>query len=195
MKFGEIWNHPLVREHVSSKSVLSDTLEYMENAGVVKSEKISYKVKRYTLLIGPPQLISKSLDRILFETASFEEATKRVTSGIESKKISADDASTLVRGMFIQGERERLYTLMNLLPIYRDPILWPFLWGHLILALVAFPIIMQLQILRACEDNYPQETKEALASLDSSLAKILSSQPFQEYHRIVNSLRNPTGCE
>lgn len=188
VRFKEIWDYPLVRQHVKSKSLLHKTLEQMERKGMVRIERISHKRTMVTLLTKLPQLTSKEVDRILFEESKLGDKTEEVVAGIEGKKILPDEASILIRGMFIKSEQERLYSLMQLLPVFGDPELWPFLWGDLILALIVCPTIRQLQILKACQDNYPQETRSALASLDQSLAEILSSQQFQDYQRILDFL-------
>jgi len=188
VRFKEIWDSPSVRQYVKSKSVLHETLEYLERKGIVKIERISRKRTMVTLLTKLPQLTSKEVDRILFEESKLGDKTKVVVAGIEGKKILPDEASILIRVMFIKSEQERLYSLMVLLPVLSDPVLWPFLWEDLILALIVCPAIRQLEILRACQDNYPQDTKEAVPSLDQSLTRVLSSQQLQDYHRILDFL-------
>jgi hypothetical protein len=188
MRFEEIWDATLVREYVSSKSVLHDTLEYMSRSRMVRIERISRKVTRVTLLIKPPEVLSKEIDSILESAASAEAVAKRVTSNIEAKKISSEQADKLVWGLFIEGEVQRLQATVSLLKIYRDPILWPYLWGHLIELLVILPTIFHLQILRACEDTYPEATRTALISHARSLSNVLNSDEFREYQEVSSLL-------
>jgi len=195
MRFEEIWDTPIVREYISSKSVLHDTLEYMRRKSIVAIERPSPKVTKVTLIVKLPNLLSKEVQNILLQAANVEETVRRLASNVEEKSLSNDEAYEFVYGLFVQSELERLDAIVRLLEVYRDPTLWPFLWWHLIQSLVVLPIIFFLQILRACEDTYPEATKQAVAGLRASLLRVLSSEQFKEYQRIFDSLNKPPGCK
>jgi len=187
MRFKEIWNNSIVREHLHSKSVLHETLDYMQRRKIVSIERISRKFTRITLLIKLPEVLSKEVDRTLFATAKLEERTKRLISSIEEGKLSYDEAYILVYGMFIHSERERLHSTIKLLEVYSDPVLWPFFWWELIQSLVILPIIFHLQVLRACKEIYPKATDSAIKALDNSLSKVLASEQIKKYWRVLES--------
>lgn len=188
MRFKEIWDSPLVRDNISSKSVLHETLEYMRRSGFIEIERKGPKMTKVTLLTKLPDILSKEVDNILFNTAELESTSKRVASNIERGRISSEEVSKLVSGMFIHNERDRLDYTIKLLEVYRDPILWPYMWSQLIHSLVVIPLIFNLQILRACEEKYPEATNAALRALYTSISKVLHSEQFKDYQRIYDSL-------
>jgi hypothetical protein len=181
-RFKEIWDTPIVREIVRNKSVLHDTIEYMRRRKMVDVKTVSRKLTRVTLLMKPPEIVSHEANRILAGVAPAEDAAKRAASNIESRKISEEEADKFVRGMFLQSEAERLEAIVKLLPVFRNPVLWPHLWWDLMQSLVVLPMIFQLHILRACEDVYPSATRSALAAWATSISNLLKSERFREYH-------------
>lgn len=187
-RFEEVWESPIVRQHVSSKSVLHTTLDYISKSGIVKIERVSRKLTRITLLMKLPDVLSQDVERIVQGAARREDVAKRVTSNIERESISSDEAYRLVYGMFIQSESERLEATKKMLTVYRDPKVWPFLWWDLIQSMVVLPLIFHLKILRACEEKYPQATNAAFTALATSLSKVLGSEQLGEYRRIFASL-------
>jgi len=190
MRFEQIWDTPLVRQYVRSKSVLHDTLGYMSKKGIVKIEEVSLKMVKITLLIELPRILSREVDRILVLAAQVEAEVNRITQKIESGGMSQEDASIFVRGMFIESELERLNATIMLLDVYRDPVLWPFLWGHMVLLLVVLPMIYQLQILRACFETQPTASLTAIESLGNSLSNVLKSEQFIEYQSMCARLKS-----
>jgi len=195
-RFVELWNHPVVREQAKSKSLLQSTLSHMVKIGVLRKNKISHRIVKYTLLVQPPGLSHQQVEDILSQPRIKEqqEQANNIASRIDQRRPSPEEIQKLVQGMFLRSERERLYTLIQLLPIYRDPKLWPFLWPQMMLGLVQFPTIMQLQILRACQDKYPEETNRALSGLDQMIQRILASEALKDYPKTYDSLAKPASA-
>jgi hypothetical protein len=187
-RFRELWESPLVRQHVSSKSVLHKTLDYMSKRGMLKIERVSRKLTRIKLLLKLPDVVSQDVERIVQGAARRQDIAKRVTSNIECQSISSDEVYRLVYGMFIQSEAERLETIKKMLAVYSEPKIWPFLWWDLMQSMVVLPLIFHLEILRACEEKNLQATNAAFTVLATKLSKVLGSEQLGGYRRIFASL-------